>query len=403
MNESVDDWSELAMAIHLVTCQRKIRLKNRGMRLLTDHLSSLPALVNLSEDRLTDLFLSQEDTLKNWTGDGKRKIQEFARNWHHLVQDTGAQKEAIVLARSCRDRQIWPLLSGDPHYPPLLKEIDSCPAILFLRGPDPDILLQPSLWVTIVGTRTPTLYGQRVTRLITRDLCRAQAVIVSGLARGIDTVAHQTALEASGRTVGVIGCGHDFDYPPENARLISRMAESGIIISEHPPGVAPRRQNFPARNRILSGLSQVVAVMEASCHSGSLITAGFAADQGRDVFAVPGSILDEASAGCHQLIRDGAQILESARDILSEKSWQTDRTPAPDPPGLMPVGRVLSELERSILLSLRIQSLTLDELVKYCQAEAGCVLASVTLLELDGRISSVRGRYALTASGQSSI
>ncbi|NCC77861.1 MAG: DNA-processing protein DprA [Clostridia bacterium] len=236
---------------------------------------------------------------------------------------------------------------------------------------------------------------------MTRGLCQGGAVIVSGLARGIDTLAHQTALKNQGFTVGVIASGHDYDYPPENSGLIAEMAEQGVILSEHPPGVPPVRQNFPARNRLLSGLSKAVAVMEAAQKSGTLITTTYAADQNREVFAVPGSILDQASAGCHQLIRDGAHVLESVDDIFQicglerQLSWLEPVRQA----GTSVKNREISQ----ILQALRIQSLTMDELAAEIAAPAQETIARVALMELQGYLAQSRGRYALTELGDSSI
>ena len=168
----------------------------------------------------------------------------------------------------------------------------------------------------MIGTRNPSPYGRQITQKIVSDLAAHQVVTVSGLARGIDTCVHLCSIENNGPTVAVLGCGPDLAYPPENGPLMEHIVDSGALISEYPPGTPPRRQNFPARNRILSGLADAVAVMEAARKSGTLITAGFAADQGRDVYAVPGSILIPDHDGCHQLIKDGAILLERADDLL---------------------------------------------------------------------------------------
>lgn len=203
----------------------------------------------------------------------------------------------------------------DPDYPRLLREIPTPPILLYILG-----TLEPvdDLAIGIVGTRRATGYGTDMTRRISTDLASAGVTIVSGLALGVDTVAHRAALDAGGRTIAVCGCGLDTIYPPRNRNLAGRVVESGAMVSEFPIGTKPDARNFPARNRIISGLARGTVVVEAPRRSGALITARFAADQGRDVYAVPGSALSQASEGCHTLIRDGATLITSAADVLEE-------------------------------------------------------------------------------------
>lgn len=201
----------------------------------------------------------------------------------------------------------------DPRYPPRLLNIYDPPPVLFVRGdlrPDDD-------WaVAMVGTRHASTYGKEAARVLAADLVRAGVTIVSGLARGIDAQVHRAALEAGGRTLAVLGSGVDIIYPWENAKLAEEISAHGALISEYPLGTQPEASNFPPRNRIISGLSRGVVVVEAGERSGALITADFAADQGRDVFAVPGSIFHRASQGANRLIRDGAAPVLSANDVL---------------------------------------------------------------------------------------
>lgn len=200
-------------------------------------------------------------------------------------------------------------------YPRPLRHIPAPPTVLYIQGN-----LEPldDLAIGVVGTRRSTTYGSDMTRQIAGELAGAGITIVSGLARGIDTAAHDAALKAGGRTIAVCGCGLDTVYPPQNRRLAARIVENGALISEYPIGVPPDGPHFPARNRIISGLSRGVLVVEAPRRSGALITTNFALDQGRDVYAVPGSALSKQSEGCHELIRSGATLVTSADHILEE-------------------------------------------------------------------------------------
>ncbi|HEX9626096.1 MAG TPA: DNA-processing protein DprA [Acidiferrobacterales bacterium] len=203
----------------------------------------------------------------------------------------------------------------DPHYPPLLREIPDPPPLLFVRG-DARLLAQPQL--AVVGSRNPTADGADNARAFGQALAGHGLVIVSGMALGIDAHAHRGALDAGGATVAVAGTGIDRVYPPQHHALAHEIAARGALVSEFPLGAAPRRDHFPRRNRIISGLSLGVLVVEAALKSGSLITARLAAEQGREVFAIPGSIHSPLSRGCHALIRQGAKLVESAADILEE-------------------------------------------------------------------------------------
>ena len=205
----------------------------------------------------------------------------------------------------------------DPGYPELLKEIYDPPIGLYWKGDE--LLRGPH--IAIVGTRRPTLYGQAAARKLAGGLARRGCCVVSGLARGIDTAAHEGALEADGQTAAVLGCGLDIIYPAENLDLYRRIAVQGAVLSEFPFGRRADRQSFPMRNRIVAGMCSGLIVVESGVRGGSLITARFAGDQGRTVFAVPGRIDQAASQGCHQLIRDGAVLVQSVDDVLEELQY----------------------------------------------------------------------------------
>jgi len=205
----------------------------------------------------------------------------------------------------------------DERYPPLLRDVPSPPAALWVAG-NPDILWQPQL--AVIGSRNPTSGGRDNTRSFAGELARQGLTITSGMASGIDSVAHEAALEAGGSTVAVTGTGLDVVYPDSGRALAKRILTHGALVSEYPPGTPPKRSHFPSRNRIISGLSLGVLVIEAGLRSGTLITARLAANQGRDVFALPGSIHNPLAKGCHRLIRDGARLVESVEEILQELS-----------------------------------------------------------------------------------
>jgi DNA processing protein len=215
--------------------------------------------------------------------------------------------------RNLRERQGHFLIQEDEKYPPLLREIHDSPIGLHCLGK-----LPKTPCVAIVGTRQPTLYGTDMARKLAGDLTRAGFCVVSGMARGIDTAAHEGALDAGGETVAVFGCGLDIIYPPENLDVFKRICLQGAVLSEFPFGRRADRQTFPMRNRVISGMSEGVIVVESASAGGSMITARFAGEQGRQVLAVPGRVDQASSAGCHDLIRDGAILVRSAVDVVEE-------------------------------------------------------------------------------------
>ncbi len=204
-------------------------------------------------------------------------------------------------------------------YPELLRQIYSRPAVLFVKG---DLAcLKGKLVIAMVGSRRHTEYGKEAAAFITRGLVRGDAVVVSGLAHGIDTECHSAAISSGGKSVGVLGCGIDVDYPKGNSKIKRLMSENGAVMTEYPLGTPPNTWNFPYRNRVISGISHGVVVVEGDINSGSLLTAHHAAEQGRDVFAVPGGIFSLRSKGVHRLIREGAKLTESAQDIFDEYAY----------------------------------------------------------------------------------
>ncbi|HXF61301.1 MAG TPA: DNA-processing protein DprA [Caldilineaceae bacterium] len=269
----------------------------------------------------------------------------------------------------------------DDDYPANLRQIDAPPPLLYVRGS-----LQPSdLWaIGIVGTRRASVYGREVAHTLSHDLAAQGITVVSGLAMGIDTVAHRAALEAGGRTLAVLGSSVDQIYPPENRGLAQRIMEQGALISEYPLGTRPEAGNFPPRNRIISGLSKGVVIVEAGARSGALITARFAAEQGREVFAVPGSILHPGSAGCNTLIQQGATPLLSVNDILTQLNLEqvaTQRAAHAAIPA--------DPLESKLLGHLGRDPQHVDDLVRQMAMPAPQVSSLLAMMELKGLVRHV--------------
>jgi DNA processing protein len=245
--------------------------------------------------------------------------------------------------------------------------------------------------VAIVGARSCSPYGAQVARELARELGGAGVVVVSGLARGVDGEAHRGALAAGGLTVAVLGCGIDRDYPRAHAQLAGRIAESGAVVSEYPPGVEPSPWRFPARNRIVAGLARATVVVEARERSGALITADFALELGRDVFAVPGEITSALSAGTNDLIRQGATPLLKAGDVFEALGLEQAPPRVPD---------TLSAGARVLLDPLSETARTLDELGRQTGLESAALAAALTELELAGLVASADGVYRTTTGGR---
>ncbi len=276
------------------------------------------------------------------------------------------------------------IASCEPDYPSLLNETDGAPPILCIKG---DASLLSRSGVAMVGSRNASAIARKFTRQLAREIGGEGHMIISGLARGIDTAAHEAALDTG--TIAVVAGGLDIIYPPENEALHAAIAERGIIVSERVPGTVPRADFFPRRNRIISGLSRALLVIEAAVRSGSLITARFAAEQGRDVFAAPGSPMDPRCEGTNKLIRDGATLLMSARDVLealgAERRTQQLSFFEPEPPP--PPARDAEEADSRTVLDLLSHSpVDFDDLARESGYDAGTLSALLLELALAGRI-----------------
>jgi DNA processing protein len=275
----------------------------------------------------------------------------------------------------------------DDGYPRLLREIDQAPPVIYING---SLTPVDEFAVAMVGTRRVTAYGQQVTRDTSTYLAGHGLTIVSGLARGVDALAHQHALQAGGRTIAVLGSGVDVIYPPEHRKLAEAIMENGAIISDYPMGTQPEGINFPPRNRIISGLSLATIVVEAGERSGALITADFAVEQGRDVFAVPGNVFSPASRGTNRLIQKGAYAMVSPQDVLDvlDLSQVEDYKDARQ---VLPADTT----EAKILQVMDYEPIHVDEICNEVGLPVEKVSAALTMMELKGMVQHVGGmRYA---------
>jgi len=268
-----------------------------------------------------------------------------------------------------------------PAYPRLLKNIADPPATLYIRG---NLTPPDEFALAVVGTRRASAYGKECTRLLVRGLAESRITVVSGLAYGIDTEAHRAALEAGGRTIAVLGCGVDITYPAENRKLSQRIAENGALVSEYPLGTNPESGNFPRRNRIISGLCLGVLFVEGTVQSGARITTDYALDQGREVFAVPGSILRRSGAGPNYLIQNGAKLVTGVNDILEELNL-TMVAQHTEARAIIPD----NELEATLLNHLSAEPVHVDELGQATGLTAADLASTLTMMELKGMVRQV--------------
>ena len=295
------------------------------------------------------------------------------------VDDAALAATRAWLADPAHEVIAW----DDPDYPRALLELGFAPPALFFVGRR-ELLNRPAL--AIVGSRNATAQGAENARAFAHALAQAGLTIVSGLAVGVDAAAHVGALTAAGSTLAVVGTGLDRVYPASNRELAHRIAEGGGLISEFPPGTPPREKNFPRRNRLISGLARGVLVVEAALSSGSLITARYAGEQGREVFAIPGSIHSPLSKGCHKLIREGAKLVQTAQDILEELGIT-----APTSDAATQDENPANASERSVLQALGGDSADVDTLVARTALPSDVVVAALTNLELAGQVAAIPG------------
>lgn len=333
--------------------------------------------------RLRDHFGSLE---RAWASDGARLRSVLDERSHSALIEHRGKIDVAGLMERLAASGISVVTLADDGYPALLREIGSPPPVLFYRG---QLLETDSAAIAVVGTRRVTSYGREMAFQIGQGLARAGVTVVSGLAKGVDGIAHQGALAAGGRTIAVLGSGVNRIYPYEHTRLAGQIADQGAVLSDYAPDRKPDAPNFPARNRIISGLALGVVVIEAPERSGALITVDFAADQGRDVFALPGPVLASGSAGTNRLIRDGARLVRNAEDILED--LQLRRGIAADEPVQQPL--LMNEDERRLVGVLTGDPQHIDDIAERCPMALPEVSALLVTLELQGQVRNVGAQH----------
>ncbi len=344
----------------------RLELTARAANALIDRFGTPEAVFEASEEELS--------RVGELTDKGREKV---------LGPPAAAvDKDLAVLERLAAT--VVPVVSG--LYPVMLSQIYDPPVVLYVRG---KLAERDKMAMGIVGSRRASVYGRSIAERIAHDLAGAGLTIVSGGARGVDTSAHKGALKAGGRTVAVLGCGIDVNYPPENSKLFDAVCESGAVVSEFPLGSSPEPWRFPPRNRVISGMSLGVLVCQSPEASGALITAGYAGEQGRDVYAVPGNVDDERNRGCHKLIKDGATLVESAQDILEELGVSSDES---DESRQMSLDlSALSDDEQSVTSLLSLEPVSIDAIIEKTGMPAPLVSSTLTILEMKNVIKRVPG------------
>ena len=359
-------------------------------------LASVSGVGPLSRKRLVEAFGDAKAVLEASAGDLCR-VRGIGSRTARAITEAPSANATTEMLNEARRRGIEAITIASERYPSRLRELYDPPPVLYVRGKLP----AERAAVAIVGTRRATRYGLRAAEMISAELTRAGVTVVSGLARGIDAAAHRACLAEGGTTVAVLGGGLQRIYPPEHDRLADEVAENGALLAESPPPMPPMSGSFPQRNRIISGLSLGVVVIEAAERSGALITARHAAEQGREAFAVPGPVDSPQSRGCHRLIQEGAKLVIDVEDILEELSCVTPRIDGSlsraesvvehriDPP--------TDPTELAIWNALGDEPAAIDEIIEKTGLPAPRVLACVAVMEAAGRIKRISG--AIIARG----
>jgi DNA processing protein len=361
------DSREALVALNLIEGVGPVRVRQ-----LMDHFGDAPAILGASRQQLLQVRGIGEDTAEAIAG------------WEKGIDLSSELKR--IKDFGCRI-----VTQADAEYPGLLRQIYDPPVVLYVKG---QLLPKDKNAVALVGSRLTTHYGIEVARKLAYQLAYLGVTVVSGGARGIDSAAHQGALSAKGRTVVVLGTGINLVFPPENAELFERVAANGALITQFPFNRPPDKQAFPIRNRIVAGMTLGTVVVEANLTSGALITANFAAEYGRQVFAVPGRIDSPRSKGCHELIKKGAKLCEGPEDILSEFEYlfpASNRPPAPNETGVLPALE-LSESEQKVYDTLNHEELSIDEVIRKSGLPSSAVSVALLSLEMKRAVKQLPGK-----------
>jgi len=342
-----------------------------GCRLLIDHFGSPGRVLAASRRELEQVGTLRKAALAAIGGEERSRA-------------------ATMMLQKVRAAGLFLLCWDDPAFPPLLRAIHDPPVLLYVKG---EVAAIASAAIAVVGARAASTYGLQMAERFAGDLARRGITIVSGMALGIDSAAHAGAVAAGGKTVAVLGCGLDIVYPAQNRKLFESIAATGALVSEYPPGTPPDSFRFPARNRIISGLSLGVIVVEAARRSGSLITAQLALEQGREVFAIPGRIDSGKSEGTHRLLQDGAKLIHSVADIMDEltvgQPSPGDHPRAADPGNAAPMD--LDPAGRLVLTTLDVYPQSVDAIIVATGLPARQVTEQLLLLELRGLVEPLPG------------
>lgn len=359
-------------------------------------LRSVPGIGNLLFNRLVRHFRSPDRVLTA-PCEALAGVEGLTPPLARAISRHKTPEQVFNDLKRCEQKGFQIITQQDPRYPALLLEITDPPPVLYCYGR----MEGDDCHIAVVGSRKATAYGQTTTKGLCRDLATRGLSIVSGMARGIDTAAHLGCLEGAGRTIAVLGSGLEKVYPPENLRLFHRIAKGGAVISEFDLDAEPLPHHFPLRNRIISGMSLGTVVVEAAKRSGSLITARLAAEQGREVFAVPGSIHAATSQGTHELIRQGAKLVAGAEDIIEEvaphmavvpdpyRACEKDRATADTHSGAMD----LTDEEAGVLEAIGPYPVHVDELARRCNKDMNRLTAMLLQLELKGAVGQEPGKF----------
>src|SRR5437667_1599121 len=361
------DSREALVALNLIEGVGPIRVRQ-----LLEHFGDAPAILQAPKQRLLQARNIGEETA------------DAIAHWEKNV-DLAAELKRITDS-GCRI-----VTQAEAEYPELLRQIYDPPIVLYVKG---ELLPKDKDAVAMVGSRLTTHYGIEAARKPAYQLAYVGVTVVSGGARGIDSAAHQGALSAKGRTIAVLGTGINLVTPPENAELFERIAANGALITQFPFNRPPDKQSFPIRNRIVAGMTLGTVVVEANLTSGALITANFAVEYGRQVFAVPGRIDSPRSKGCHELIKKGAKLCESAEDILSEFEYlfpASNRPPAPNETGVLPALE-LSDNEQKVFDRLNSEEVSIDEVIRHSSLPTSAVSVALLSLEMKRLVRQLPGK-----------